>query len=155
MINLKTILLTGANGFIATYIARNLLEEKEVAVLALVRAKDTASAQVKLEREWWDHPELVQALGTRIQAVAGDICNSNLGLTEENYLDLVEKTTHIIHTAADWRFLPLIELRKTNVKGTANLFALAKKINQHHQLERFSYILSDASKLEVFKNNKK
>ena len=36
----KTVLLTGANGFIATQIARHLLQTKEVTVLALVRADD-------------------------------------------------------------------------------------------------------------------
>ena len=43
VVKLKTILLTGANGFIATQIARNLLADEEVTILALVRANDTAS----------------------------------------------------------------------------------------------------------------
>ena len=137
---MKTVLLTGANGFIATHIARNLLADEEVSVLALVRANDAASAQAKLAREWWDYPELISALGTRIQAIAGDVCKPNLGLSQAEYGSLAHKTTHIIHTAADWRLLPLDELRKTNVGGTANVIAFAKEANCNHRLERLSHI---------------
>ena len=98
------------------------------------------AAQAKLAREWWDYPELINALGTRIQAVCGDVCQPNLGLDKTEYRNLAEKTTHIIHTAADWRLLPLDELRKTNVQGTANVIAFAKEANKHHRLERLSHI---------------
>ena len=47
------------------------------------------------------------------------------------------KVTHIIHTAADWRLLPIEELRKTNVQGTANVIEFAK---QTTHLERLSHI---------------
>ena len=140
MVKLKTILLTGANGFIATQIARTLIKEKEVAIFALVRANGTQAAQAKLAREWWDYPDLINALGTRIQAVHGDVCQPNLGLDIEEYSSIAEKTTHIIHTAADWRLLPLEELRKTNVQGTANVIAFAKEINKHGHLERLSHV---------------
>ena len=109
-------------------------------ILALVRANDTQAAQAKLAREWWDYPELINALGTRIQAIAGDVCKPNLGLNQAEYSSLAQKTTHIIHTAADWRLLPLDELRKTNVQGTANVIAFAKEANKHHRLERLSHI---------------
>jgi len=140
VVKLKTILLTGANGFIATQIARNLLSDNEVTIFALVRANDGQAAQAKLAREWWAYPELISALGTRIQVVHGDVCQPNLGLGEAEYSNIAEKTTHIIHTAADWRFLPLDELRKTNVQGTANVITFAKEANTHHHLERFSHV---------------
>jgi len=137
---LKTILLTGANGFIATQIARKLLADEEVAVLALVRADDLQSSEYKLAREWWDFPELVNQLGTRIKTIRGDVFQTNLGLSETEYIDAVQTTTHIIHAAADLRLLPLDELRKTNVQGTANVMAFAKEVNKHHRLRRLSYI---------------
>jgi len=140
VVKLKTVLLTGANGFIATQIARNLLADEEVTILALVRANDKHGAHAKLAREWWDYPELINSLGTRIQAVHGDVCQPNLGLAKAEYMDIAEKTTQIIHTAADWRLLPLDELRKTNVQGTANVIAFAKEANKHHHLKRLSHI---------------
>jgi long-chain acyl-CoA synthetase len=140
VVKLKTILLTGANGFIATQIARNLLADKEVTILALVRANDTKEAQAKLAREWWEYPELINALGTRIRAIQGNVCQPNLGLDKIEYRDIAEKTTHIIHTAADWRLLPIDELRKTNVQGTNNVITFAKEANKHHHFERLSHI---------------
>jgi long-chain acyl-CoA synthetase len=131
---MKSVLLTGANGFIATHIAKTLLIDPEVTVFALVRADDAVSALAKLSREWWDHPELIAELGTKIQPVHGDV---NLGMNKQQYSGLAEKVTHIIHTAADWRLLPLDELRKTNVQGTANIIEFAK---QSMHLERLSHI---------------
>lgn len=136
----KTVLVTGATGFIGTQIVRQLLQDDQVVVLALVRADDNESAMRKLAREWWDWPELIEALNGRVEVVLGDVVQLNLGLTEEVYAELAKKITHIIHTAADWRFLPLEELRKTNVQGTANMLELAKKANMDHGLERFSHI---------------
>ncbi len=132
-------LLTGATGFIGTQIARSLLEN-DVAIYALVRGIDAEDAARKLSRNWWDWQELVGALGSRIKVVCGDVCLANLGLNETEYTELSEHVTHIIHTAADWRFVSLEELRKTNVQGTKNVLDLAKKINKHHPLERFSHI---------------
>jgi long-chain acyl-CoA synthetase len=139
VVELKTVLLTGANGFIGTQIARNLIAEEEATVLALVRANDAQAAKAKLAREWWEFPELINALGTRIQAVHGDVCQPNLGLNKAEYIGIAEKTTHIIHTAADWRLLPLDELRKTNVQGTANVVEFAKEASKYH-LERLSHV---------------
>ncbi len=134
------VLVTGATGFIGTQITRQLLQNDQVNVLSLVRAADKENAIRKLEREWWDWPELIQALNTRIEVVCGDVCQPNLGLTEDAYGKLAKKITHVVHTVADWRFLPLEELRKTNVQGTANVLLLAKKANADHGIERFSHI---------------
>ncbi len=140
MVKLKTVLLTGANGFIATQVARNLVADKDVTIIALVRAVNDEAARFKLEREWWDHPELIAALDSRIQAVAADVSLPSFSLNETQYSELIQKITHIIHTAADWRFIPLEELRKTNVQGTANVVTLAKEVNKHHHLERLSHV---------------
>ncbi len=136
----KNVLVTGANGFIATQIVRYLLANNDVTVLALVRANDAEIGTRKVEREWWDWPELIDAIGTRIEVVCGDVCSPRLGLNEASYLDLASRVTHIIHAAADWRFVSLEELRKTNVQGTANVIEFAKEANKDHSLERFSYI---------------
>jgi long-chain acyl-CoA synthetase len=136
---LKTVLLTGANGFIATQIARLLIADKDYTINALVRADGDEAARFRLEREWWDYPELIEVLGSKIKAVAGDVSLLRFGLNEPMYLELVEKTTHIIHTAADWRFIPLEELRRTNVQGTSNVVAFAKEAKRH-RLERLSHV---------------
>jgi long-chain acyl-CoA synthetase len=74
----KTVLVTGANGFIATQIVRYLLANMDVTVLALVRANDAEKGVSKVEREWWDWPELIADIGRRIQVVCGDVCSIRL-----------------------------------------------------------------------------
>jgi long-chain acyl-CoA synthetase len=136
----SSILLTGANGFVGTQIARYLLKNTDATVLALVRANNVEEGARKLARDWWDWPELVESIGKRVKVVCGDVCSSRLGLKESDYASLVENLTHIIHTAADWRLVSLDEIRKTNVQGTANVLELAKEANKNHRFERFSHI---------------
>ncbi len=136
----KTVLLTGATGFIGTQIARRLLQNEETSIVALVRAADAEEGKRRLSREWWDWPELVNALEARVEVVCGDVCSAQLGLTEADHSDLSARVTHVIHTAADWRLVSLEELRKTNVQGTANVLEFARAANKHHSLERFSHV---------------
>ena len=136
----STVLLTGATGFIGTQIARRLLDDDDITVLALVRAADAEDAGRRLAREWWDWPELIEALNDKVEVVCGDVCQRNLGLSEQAYSDLTKRVTHIIHTVADWRLVSLEELRKTNVQGTLNVLELARKAKVDHGLERFSHI---------------
>ncbi len=136
----QVVLLTGANGFVGTQIARRLLQNKEVTLLALIRAAGAEEGSRRLARDWWDWPELVEAIGDRALVVCGDVCSPRLGLKEADYATVVESVTHIIHTAADWRLVSLDEIRKTNVQGTANVIEVAKEANKHHHIERFSHI---------------
>jgi long-chain acyl-CoA synthetase len=137
---MQTVLVTGANGFVGSQIARRLLQNKEVTVLALIRAADAEEGARRLAREWWDWPELVNAIGTTVKVVCGDVCNPHLGLKEADYLSLIESVTQVIHTAADWRLVSLDEIRRTNVQGTENVLEIAKEANKRHHFERFSHI---------------
>jgi long-chain acyl-CoA synthetase len=58
----RCILLTGATGFLGAQIARRLLHEADLTVIALVRAENQAAAADRLTRTWWDWPELISAL---------------------------------------------------------------------------------------------
>ena len=62
----KTVLLTGANGFLGTQIALRLLKNDEITILALVRAGNTEEGARRLTRDWWDWPELVATIGARV-----------------------------------------------------------------------------------------
>ncbi len=129
------ILLTGANGFLGTQIARRLIENEEYSIIALVRAPDQENALLRLKRAWWDWPELIAALGKQVKVLAGDITHENLRISEDNYMSLISSLTHIIHTVADLRLhAPLEELRITNLQGTKNLLKLA-----HHAFDKGNF----------------
>jgi long-chain acyl-CoA synthetase len=151
----RCVLLTGATGFLGTQVARRLLRETDLTVIALVRAENQAAAAHRLSRAWWDWPELVTALtpslplsqpgrggrGVRVETLPGDVSLPHLGLDEATYSRLAGRITHIIHTAADLRFdAPLEELRKTNVQGTANMLELARLAQRDHGLERYAHV---------------
>jgi long-chain acyl-CoA synthetase len=164
----RCVLLTGATGFLGAQIARRLLRETDLTVIALVRAENQAAAARRLSRAWWDWPELATALtpglsptggrngspppvgdedaaglceGVRVEILPGDVSLPHLGLDEASYSRLVGRITHIIHSAADLRLdAPLDELRKTNVKGTANMLELAHLAQRDHGLERFAHV---------------
>jgi long-chain acyl-CoA synthetase len=135
-----TVLLTGANGFVGTQIARLLLQNKEVTLLALIRAANAEEGARRLARDWWDWPELVDAISGRVRVVCGDVCSPYFGLKDAEYAALVESVTHIIHTAADWRLVSLEEIRKTNVQGTENVLEFAREANKHGRFEHLSHI---------------
>jgi long-chain acyl-CoA synthetase len=135
------VLLTGATGFVASQIAQNILSDTGHEIVALVRAEDGESARRRLARAWWHWPELIDAIGARVQVICGDVSSPHLGLADDAYGDLVHRVTHIIHTAADMRVVaPIDELRTTNVQGVANVLSLARAIHADHGLARLSHV---------------
>jgi long-chain acyl-CoA synthetase len=135
------LLLTGATGNLGTWLACRLLAEPGLRIAALVRAGDREEASRRLTRAWWDWPELVAAVGTRIEPVPGDVTLPNLGLDEFAFADLRRRTTRVIHTAADLRLdAPLGELRRTNVAGTAHVLEFARAAHRDHGLTRFAHV---------------
>ncbi len=106
-----------------------------------MRAEDKEAAARKLLRAWWDWPELVEAIGNRVEVLKGDVSQAKLGLKDNEYQDLVQRLTHIIHTAADMRLDgPIDELRSANVQGTANVLEIARTANKDYGFSRYSHV---------------
>ncbi|HLZ28100.1 MAG TPA: SDR family oxidoreductase [Chloroflexota bacterium] len=135
------VLLTGATGFVGTQVARRLRADTTCTVIALVRADDQVAAARRLERAWWDWPDLVAAIGRRVEPLAGDVCRPGLGLADATLRALTRRVTHVIHAAAELRLeAPLEELRRTNVAGTRHVLDLARAAQADHGVERFAYV---------------
>src|SRR5690349_14866459 len=104
----RCVLLSGATGFLGAQIARRLLHETDLTVIALVRGENQAAAAHRLSRAWWDWPELVPALtslhsgaaspaamgagdaaelckGVRVEILPGDVSLPHMGLDEATY----------------------------------------------------------------------
>lgn len=135
------VLITGATGFLGTYIIHKLLERTQHEIVVLVRGYDKQNALQRLKRAWWEFPELINAIDKRIHILKGDISHKQLALHDGEYENLVKNVTHIIHTAADLRLnAPIEDLRKTNRGGTSNILELAVKAHNEHGLERFAHV---------------
>lgn len=138
---MKRVLLTGANGFLGTQIARQLISNPEIKIITIIRAKNKSNALERLKRAWYDWPELIESLQDKVEVLPGDITKKNLGLNEDDFKKVVSNLSHIIHTAADLRLhTPLEELRKTNLQGTRNLIKIAHQATKNSHFEGFSHI---------------
>lgn len=119
---LPTVFLTGATGFLGSYILHELLEgPKKVHVIAHVRAKDAAAGLARLETitntySMWS-PTWIST--SRLEVVVGDISKPELGLSQNVWNRLLNEVDIVIHNGAqvNW-MLPYSSLRATNVLST-------------------------------------
>ncbi|PWN51482.1 large subunit of L-aminoadipate-semialdehyde dehydrogenase [Violaceomyces palustris] len=128
----RTILLTGATGFLGAFILRDLLakrSERVAKVYAHVRAKDVDSALARLReggsaRGAWDE-EWVKS--GRLEVVVGDLASpERLGIESTVYQKLSEEVDDILHNGAlvHWVY-PYSKLRAANVGSTICAMVLA------------------------------
>jgi len=137
---MSTVIVTGATGFLGTEAIVRLVK-KDCTVAALVRGKDEVDAGLRLQRAWWDFPELRGAVGSKIKVMVGDVRREQICAYPADREWLVRNATHILHTAADLRLdAPQAELDETNVKGTLNMLRLAEDIQKDHGLEMFAHV---------------
>ncbi|PHH85060.1 hypothetical protein CDD83_973 [Cordyceps sp. RAO-2017] len=116
------VLLTGATGFLGSYMVHELLEGPARAhVIAHVRAKDAADGLARLENAakaygLWSSSWVSSS---RLEAVVGDISKPQLGLGQDAWDRLCNKVDVIIHNGAqvNW-MLPYSSLRSANVLST-------------------------------------
>ena len=130
----RTVLLTGATGFLGRYLALQWLEQLELVdgkLICLVRGKSDEEALRRLEKTFDSgDPELLrhfQALAAdHLQVVAGDKGQANLGLDDQTWQQLADSVDLIVDSAAVVNgVLPYSELFCPNVGGTAELIRLA------------------------------
>jgi len=137
----RTVLLTGATGFLGRYLVLHLLEQMEHVdgkLVCLVRARSNEDARARLEKTFDSDPELLrhfQELASgRLEVVAGDKGEADLGLDAATWRRLTESVDLIIDSAAFVNsVLPYNELFAPNVVGTAELirFALTTKLKPY------------------------
>ncbi|AZF32174.1 hypothetical protein C4J89_2699 [Pseudomonas sp. R4-35-07] len=111
----RTILVTGATGYLGRMIVRHLQQAVGVErILCLVRAENPAHAQQR-----------VADLGS-VEAVVADLGQPRLGLSPEDYRRLSSEVDCIIHCGAEVNWLKRYErLAETNVGGVLEVLHLA------------------------------
>ncbi|KAF2864941.1 L-aminoadipate-semialdehyde dehydrogenase large subunit [Massariosphaeria phaeospora] len=116
-----TAFLTGATGFLGSYILHELLEgHPDIRVIIHVRAKDAFAGLARVEAITQAYGLWRESWRSRIAVVVGDISRPKLGLSSEDWDRVARKADIIIHNGAqvNW-MLPYSILRSANVLSTA------------------------------------
>jgi fatty acid CoA ligase FadD9 len=143
---IRTVLLTGATGFLGRYLALEWLERMDLVdgkVICLVRAKDDAAARARLDATFGavdspvasllptgGDPKLLEHYRTlaadHLEVLAGDKGEANLGLDDATWQRLADTVDVIVDPAALVNHvLPYSQLFAPNVLGTAELIRIA------------------------------
>ncbi len=130
----RTVLLTGATGFLGRYLALDWLERMDMVdgkVIALVRAKSDEEARARLDKTFDSgDPKLLahyqKLAADHLEVIAGDKGEANLGLDQQTWQRLADTVDVIVDPAALVNHvLPYSELFGPNALGTAELIRIA------------------------------
>jgi fatty acid CoA ligase FadD9 len=130
----RTVLLTGATGFLGRYLALDWLERMDLVdgkVIALVRAKSDEDARARLDKTFdTGDPKLLahyqELAADHLEVIAGDKGEANLGLDPQTWQRLADTVDLIVDPAALVNHvLPYSELFGPNAVGTAELIRIA------------------------------
>ena len=130
----RTVLLTGATGFIGRYLALEWLRRLELVggtLICLVRAKSNEDARRRLDKTFDSgDPELLrhfqELAADHLEVIAGDKGEANLGLDQQTWQRLADTVDLIVDPAALVNgILRYSELFGPNVAGSAELIRIA------------------------------
>ena len=141
----RTVLLTGATGFLGRYLALEWLERMDMTagkVICLVRAKNDAAARERLDRTFDSGDAQLlrhyrELAANHLEVIAGDKGEANLGIDPETWQRLADTVDLIVDAAALVNHvLPYSQLFGPNALGTAELIRLALTT----KVKRFVYV---------------
>ena len=128
----KHVLLTGASGYLGSYLLRELLADGKTTVTALVRGADDRAARSRLGRVLVDYfgAEKGAALrdNPRLNVLAGDLRHAELLLAPRDHGCLVETVDAVYHCAANVNHIGHYrDFHADNVAATRHLLSLAAR----------------------------
>ncbi|EDV94977.1 putative fatty acyl-CoA reductase CG5065 [Drosophila grimshawi] len=142
----KTILITGATGFMGKVLVEKLLRSCADlnAIYLLIRTKKGVEPTVRKEQYFKcvifnklfeKHPDIVN----KVRVIKGDVLEPNLGLSANDINTLANNVQIVFHCAANVRFdQPLRPMVNMNVVGTLKVLQLAEKMSQLQALVHVS-----------------
>lgn len=139
---MKHYFITGTTGAIGAALVPVLLEDENIAVDLLIRAKSLEHLNERMEKlfEFWEF-NADDERKERINAVTGDIRLPQFGIMESDYNLISGHCTHIIHCAGNVRMnLSIGEARGYSVDSAKNVVALAEICQEYDHLEKVEFV---------------
>ncbi|WP_175673698.1 amino acid adenylation domain-containing protein [Burkholderia ambifaria] len=123
----RTILLTGATGFVGIHLLAELLATTSAVVHCLVRADDAAAGRARIDEKLRAYDVNVGPdERSRIRVWAGDITQARFGMNEHDYAELADEIDIVYHSAGAVNFIqPYSYMKKINVDGLTQILAFA------------------------------
>lgn len=125
----ENILLTGATGFLGSYLLYHLLHETQANITCIIRGSDEKSITQRLKNRYafyFNRGFDPQLMG-RIKILKGDLGCDRFGLDPEQYDQIASDVDCIINAAANVKHFGSIEtFFQPNVKGVFELIQLMK-----------------------------
>ncbi len=122
------VLLTGATGYLGSFVLHELMEQTDAQVHCLVRATSEVNALQRLRRALEEKGIWNGRYAERLRVWLSDLSRPNLGLTAEQLDRLSGQIDAIYHNAAMLSYVaPYSTLRAVNVMSTLEILRLATR----------------------------
>ncbi|CAH2352703.1 L-2-aminoadipate reductase [[Candida] railenensis] len=136
------VFLTGATGFLGSFLVRDLLNRPNVKVYCHVRASSKEAGLERLKTTGLTYGIWQEKWVSSIEVVLGDLSKPKFGLPEAEWDQLTSQIDVIIHNGAfvHWVY-PYAQLRDANVIGTLNVMSLCES----GKAKKFSFVSSTSA----------
>ncbi len=122
----KSVLLTGATGFLGAYVLRDLIDLSAAEVVCLVRADSAEDGVRRIRSNLESYGLWREGYDARLVPVLGDLSSPLLGLTPSAFEALAQRVDAIVHNGGQVNFIaPYAHLEAANVGGTREVLRLA------------------------------
>jgi amino acid adenylation domain-containing protein/thioester reductase-like protein len=129
----RTVLLTGATGYIGAHLLRSFLLGGDATVCCLVRAADEQAATARLwdTLSWYFPDENLRRHAHRVTVLAGDTGEPGFGLPPATYRWLAADLDAVYHLAADTRLVGRPQVtRRVNTDSVREAIRLCSTLRQ-------------------------
>lgn len=158
-IEIKNIFITGAAGFLGSYLLNDLIDlYPDAKFYCLIRAKNKTFGLKKIYDSFLQFKlKNASLLKAYIIPVIGDLSEPYFGLSTEQYYDLCSNIDVIYHSGALVNFVyNFSQLKPSNVDGTITVIELSSKIKIkpiHYISTAGIYPASASNELTIIKDN--